>query len=334
MGTSPAAVTIDIELTNHCNATCAFCPRDAMPRRGVMTAAIFEQSLVRAVEFAALARTLPTPLDTTLVFCGTGDPLVHRRAAEWVGRVRDAGLPSQVSTNGALLTRATAEALLDAGLGTLNVNVGDLDADYERVYGLPFATTRDNVERFVALARGRCVVNVVVVDHRRDPEHLQRVGAYWRARGVDGVLPFGLVNRAGAVSLPSAALPAGPEALDLPPPLCPAPFLNLFVGWDGRYYLCSSDWRKEVPFGSVFDASFAAITAEKLARVASRQPICARCTLDPTNLLRRRGAVADATRSRPFDVEAPELLENDRRARALARDVLAAVAGLRAAPAA
>jgi organic radical activating enzyme len=325
-------LTIDIELTNRCNATCAFCPRDVMPRQGLMAPEVFEQSLARAVEFAAFARRLRTPLEITVVFCGTGEPLVHRRAAEWVGRVRDAGLACQVSTNGALLSQATSLALLDAGLGTINVNASDLDADYERVYALPFATTRDNVERFVALSRGRCVVNVVLVDHRRDPAHLRTLAAFWRARGVDHVLPFGLVNRAGAVRLPAAALPDAPDDAGAPRPLCAAPFMHLFVGWDGRYYLCSSDWRKEVPFGSVFDASFADITAAKLVRVASREPICTRCTLDPANLLRRRRHVVDATRSRPFEVDTAELLDNDRRARALASDVIAALeAGFRSA---
>ena len=100
------------------------------------------------------------------------------------------------------------------------------------------------------------------------------------------------------------------------------PFVHLFVGWDGRYYLCSSDWRKEVGFGNVFETSFAAITADKLARVRSRQPICARCTLDPLNLLLQRNAI-DPTRSRPLDASLQELVENDRRAQAFAEDIMA-----------
>jgi len=331
VGASPAAATIDIELTNRCNATCDFCPRDAMPQEGLMRPEVFDQSLARAVEFQALARRLPRPVGVTVTFCGTGEPLVHRRATEYVRRVREAELACQLTTNGSLLSRATAVALLDAGLEWLTVSVSELGADYERVYGLSFARTRDNVEQFIDLARGRCVVGIVVVDHHRDEAHLRAVEDYWRARGVDYVHRYGLINRAGSLRSAAAALPAwrpgDPPAPSsdaaAPWPICPAPFVHLFVGWDGRYYLCSSDWRKEVGFGSVFETSFAAITADKLARVRSRQPICARCTLDPLNLLLQARHAIDPTRSRPLDVSLQELVENDRRAQVFAEDIMA-----------
>lgn len=326
-----AAVTIDIELTNRCNAACAFCPRDAMPAQGVMRDDVFAQAVARAVEFRDLARRLPSPLDATVVFCGTGEPLVHRRAAECVRRVRDAGLACELSTNATLLTRARAAALLDAGLQWINVNVSDLDAAYDRTYGVPFGRTRDHLEQFIALAHGRCVVCVIVVDHRRDETHLRAVESYWRARGVTHVFRYGLVNRGGSLRTAAAALPASarrPMAGDPTAPLlCPAPFAHLFIGWDGRYYLCSQDWQKDVPLGSVFDASFAAITAAKLAVVRSRQPICARCTLDPANLLRRRRDLDDATRSPPLDLDVARLTFNDAVARELARQVLETAAG-------
>jgi len=323
-----AGFNIDIELTNRCNARCVFCPRDAMPEQGFMRHDVFEQSLARAVEVQTLARRLPSPLNATVVFCGTGEPLLHGRTAQYVRRVRDAGLACEVSTNGSLLSRDRALALLEAGLQWINVNISDLGADYDRVYELSFTRTRENVERFIALARGRCVVCIIVVDHRRDETHLRSVEAYWRARGVDHVLRYGLFNRGGSLRLAAAAVPApdpgdrsGEPELRL---ICPAPFFHLFIGWDGRYYLCSHDWQKEVPFGSVFETSFAEITAAKLARVRSRKPICARCTLDPANLLRRRRQVADPTLSRPLGVSVEELVFNDAVARELARDVMAA----------
>src|SRR5262245_21597448 len=331
MAWAPATLTIDIELTNRCNAACGFCPRDAMPQQGVMTDNVFEQMLARAVEFRALARRLSTAVEAALVFCGTGEPLVHRRAADHVRRVRDEGFACQLSTNGALLSRERAVALLDAGLGWINVNVSDLGGDYERVYGLPFARTRDNVERFIELAGGRCVVCIVVVDHRHDATHLRVVEEYWRSRGVDHVLRFGLVNRGGSLPIPAtgahtarpADRPAARDDASAPRLICPAPLMHLFVGYDGRYYLCSSDWRKEVAFGSVFDTSFAAITADKLAYLQSREPLCARCTLDPANLLLRRRRGVDPAGSRPFDAGIAELVDNDRRARVLAAEIMA-----------
>jgi hypothetical protein len=79
-----------------------------------------------------------------------------------------------------------------------------------------------------------------------------------------------------------------------------------------------------VAFGSVFESSFAEITAAKLTRVSSRKPICARCTHDPANLLRRRRHVADPTLSRPFGASLEELVYIDAAARELARQVISA----------
>jgi organic radical activating enzyme len=327
-----AAITIDIELTNHCNAACSFCPRDAMPALGTMRDSVFAQSLARAAEFRDLARRLPSPVDATVVFCGTGEPLVHRRVTDYVRMVRDAGLACELSTNGALLSRDLGRALLDAGLQWVNVNVAELDADYEHTYGLPFARTREHVDEFVALARGRCVVCIIVVDHRRDEAHLRAVERYWRARGVDAVVLYGLVNRAGSLRIPSAALPR-PNGADaaVSPLVCPAPFSHLFIGWDGRYYLCSQDWRKVAPLGSVFETSFAAITAAKLAMVRARAPLCAHCTLDPANLVRHDRLADDPTRSRPLDARLEDLVFSDTVARALAAQVTDAHAAARTA---
>ena len=47
--------------------------------------------------------------------------------------------------------------------------------------------------------------------------------------------------------------------------VCPVPYLSVFIGYDGLYYLCCSDWKKEAPMASVFEASILA-TAVELAR--------------------------------------------------------------------
>lgn len=291
-------LTIDLELTNHCNASCTFCPRDAMPQQGTMRSEVFEQALARVVEFGAVARELP--IEPVVVLCGTGEPLVNRRAPHCVQRVRESGFPCQVSTNGALLTAEVGGALLDARVTQVNINASEIDDEYERVYQLPFARTRDNIIGFVERARGKCAVRVMVVDYLDDRDHARRIIQYWRALGVEEFVCYALINRGGSLRIDRPwwhARAARQAEADLQSrrahPICAAPFINLFVGYDGRYHLCSSDWRKEVSFGSVFDTSFAAITAEKLARVTTREPICKRCFADPVNQLTREHAAAE-----------------------------------------
>jgi MoaA/NifB/PqqE/SkfB family radical SAM enzyme len=285
-------LSVDIELTNRCNAKCHFCPRDQTPHEGLMTPEVFDQSLQRAVEYREVARE---KLDASVrvSLCGLGEPLLNKHAPAWVRRVRDAGFDVAISSNGALLDQRRGSALLDAGLQKILINVGDEGEEYEKVYQLPFEKTRDNVARFAQMAKGRCEVDIVLVDHHRDSAHIERMKTFWRALGITQFYTYGIMNRGGALfvdhmqyqSLPQ--LDIARERLEAKggAPICGAPFGYMFVGYDGQYYLCCSDWKKETPMGSVFDESFMSVTEKKLQHVVSREPVCKTCNLDPLNKL-------------------------------------------------
>ena len=76
-------------------------------------------------------------------------------------------------------------------------------------------------------------------------------------------------------------------------PVCGAPFVLLFIGYDGQYYLCCSDWKKEVAFGSVFETSFMAIMGDKLERTATQ-------AADLQELQPRSGEPIDRSAARPL----------------------------------
>ena len=283
---------VDVELTNRCNASCSFCPRDLTPHQGVMTPEVFEQVLARVVEFRAeLGEVLLKP--PTVSFCGLGEQLLNRSVSDFVGRLTDAGLSSVVNTNAALLDEQRGRALLDAGVGAVVINGGEVDGAYEATYRLPFGRIRDNVARFVEQAEDRCRVFIVLVDHGHDADHVMEVERYWRSVGIRNFFRLDLLNRAGSLAVegmdydhPSRP----PEATALwrdvtGSAACDAPFQFPFIGYDGTYYLCSSDWQKEVSFGSVFDRSIVDVMAEKLRVVTRRTPICSACNHDPLNRL-------------------------------------------------
>lgn len=284
--------SVDIELTNRCNAKCNFCPRDQTPHQGLMTPEVFAKSLERAIEYRDLAATSLDGI-THVSLCGLGEPLLNKHAAEFTRQVRDAGFEVSLSSNGALLTEERGEALLEAGLNRIFINVADKGEDYERVYRLPFAKTRDNIVRFNEMAQGRCEVLIVLVDYRRDPEHIKKMRWYWKRKGIHDFLYFDIINRGGALFVDHMQYEMYPElararAMVEPRagvPLCAAPLSYLFIGYDGQYYLCCSDWKKETPMGSVLDLSFRDVTGRKLEYMVSREPVCKTCNLDPLNRL-------------------------------------------------
>jgi MoaA/NifB/PqqE/SkfB family radical SAM enzyme len=298
--------TVDIEPTNRCNAKCHFCPRDQTPHQGLMTPEVFDQALVRTLEFREEVRGMDDTEvkvrfgevvsdmivnDVKVSLCGLGEPLLNRHTPTFVKQIRDAGLSCIMSSNGALLDRARGEALLDAGLQRIMINVGDIDDDYEDVYGLPFEKTRERVTHFARMAEGRCEVWIVLVDYRQDRAHLQEMRSYWQDRGIPLFMEFEVMNRGGALFVDHmqyeqyGELAAAEDALAHVPSdvYCVAPYIGAFVGYDGIYYLCCSDWRKEVGMGDVFERSITDIMRDKFEKVMSREPICKTCNHDPTN---------------------------------------------------
>ena len=242
-----------------------------------MTQAVFDQTMARVVELGKVnPRGFQQELKISL--CGLGEPLLNPKTPGFVRQIRERGFECVMSSNAALLDERRGEALLDAGLQQININVGDRDEDYEQVYKLPFHKTRDNVLRFAEIARGRCEVHIVLVDFRRDREHIEKMVqllARPRARKLRVLRHHEprrrALRRPHAVRGSTRSSPRrrgcssqGGDAL------CGAPFVFLFVGYNGQYYLCCSDWKKEVPLGSVFDKSFRRHHAEAPARDESR----------------------------------------------------------------
>ncbi|GAB5445131.1 radical SAM/SPASM domain-containing protein [Gymnodinialimonas sp.] len=292
MSAEPLYLTIDIEITNRCNATCHFCPRDATPHQGIMDEATFQQSLRRAVEYREVVREV-SGLPVTVSLCGLGEPLINRQAIDFVRQVKEEGFRCSMSSNGALLTEDKTVALLDAGLDEIYLNISDLDEEYDRVYNLPFERTCENVTRFAQLAKGKCKPIVILVDHRDDADHVARMKAFWRERGLEHFHSYSVINRGGALFVEHMQFEQYREMANAraqltegdAKPLCGAPWGYLFIGYDGNYYLCCSDWRKQAGLGSVFDHSFLQITRRKLAMVSSREPVCKTCNHDPINIL-------------------------------------------------
>lgn len=284
--------TIDFEVTNRCNADCYFCPRDQTPHEGLMSPEVFRKGLERAREYRSAVDHLDSS-DITVSLCGLGEPFINKHVAEWVGEVKAAEFRCAMSSNGGLLDERRGRAVLDAGLDQIMINVGEMGDDYEEIYKLPWQRTHDNIVRFVEMAGDDCSVVVVLVDHRQDPEHVDTMRKFWSERGVESFVEYEIMNRGGALFVDHMQYQTMSEHHDARAlldraggrPICGAPFAYMFIGYDGNYYLCCSDWKKEVPLGTVFDASLLEIIRPKLEMTASRASICRTCNLDPLNQL-------------------------------------------------
>jgi hypothetical protein len=236
------APSLELEITNRCNADCVMCPRRDLRPLGSMSDATFER--VEALG----------PVSAGVILSGIGEPTLHRRLVEWCGRLRTAlptGAPIVVVTNGARLTPDLLDELGAAGVSLVQFSLHSLDRN--RSNSIMGWTRHDTAFRNLVACAGRrpdlLAINMVVLDANADEvrEMRQFVVGLGIPAGRLGLIP--VFSRAGTVD--PAVLPIARRR--------PAPghslYLrkSLFVAWNGDLLPCSNDIGGRHPWGNVHD---------------------------------------------------------------------------------
>ena len=110
--------TIEIEVTNYCNAKCVFCANKQLERsRGFLSVSDFEHFINKIVELEEnlFFRRYTGKMYPRITFCGLGEPLLHPEINKIVEIAHNAGLYTQLVTNGMLLTPLKLKQLINAG---------------------------------------------------------------------------------------------------------------------------------------------------------------------------------------------------------------------------
>ncbi len=104
-----------IEPTNRCNLNCRTCIRNVWNEpQGMMSDEVFD----RVIE--GLRAFTPTP---KVFFGGLGEPLLHPKIKEMVARAKAIGAPTELITNGTLLTPDLLGELVSVGIDVLWVSI-------------------------------------------------------------------------------------------------------------------------------------------------------------------------------------------------------------------
>jgi len=135
-----------LELTNHCNFNCTFCPNECMTRsRGFMD----KELALRIVEEIYEKRLTDEPLQLHLM----GEPLLYPHLFDVVRAIRRKNFPVRLFTNGALLNERNRDRIYEAGIEELTIGIHTFTEalyDDHRRGKLPFDTymkrIRDTIE--------------------------------------------------------------------------------------------------------------------------------------------------------------------------------------------
>lgn len=278
---------LDIELTNRCNAYCNFCPRDKTPHQGFISQDVFEQAAQRAKEEGLV-----------VMLAGQGESTIHPHFEACIDYLAKQNISFGLTTNASLLTEERSRFLLDRKIMRMTFSAGDVGDDYEEVYGLDFQNTLKNIRCFTAMNRdvyqGVCDIWISLVEHEINYGKREEIKQFWLEQGVNGVFSYRQISRGGACDNGYFFLSSDrfvEEAVDTMKQngvstLCNLAFTAPFVGWNGQYYVCCSDYEKKVPLGDVFDYSIKEMDIIKLRSIQNGNEACLMCNYDPLNSVR------------------------------------------------
>jgi MoaA/NifB/PqqE/SkfB family radical SAM enzyme len=125
---APPFLRIDAQITQRCNARCAFCGCGQSMRR--------EPDLPGAT-WVGMARRLQELAPVQFVCIGGGEPLLYPDLLEVVRGLNALDIHTLVVTNGSLLPRDRCRALVDTGLRQINFSIDDFSLQHNEARGIP-----------------------------------------------------------------------------------------------------------------------------------------------------------------------------------------------------
>lgn len=231
---------ITVELTNRCNVSCSFCPRQDVPMEiGCMDMELYKKIIDEAAQHL--------PIKLVLFF--RGESLLHPHFLECLAYARERGIgPIQFASNALALDEEMTEKILDIGidfisfsLDTLNPELyraarkqGDLSVSMEHVLCLSEKCRRRR-------AQGLAVptLQVSTIEHKDYIGEQQNFIAFWQ-QYVDIVRVYYEHDEKGGFRNEEVGRELAHIGERRP---CRKVFTDFLIYWDGSLALCNYDWK-------------------------------------------------------------------------------------------
>jgi len=173
---------LQVESALACNLRCVMCPWKEIsknaPNKGLMTQEVWDAIRPHLAQAE------------TIDFTGGGEPLLQPGLVRWIADAKSAGCRTGILTNGVLLKKEMATALMDAGLDMVCVSMDGATAEvYNNIrIGSSFDRVCENVKELSSMRMGNVPmlsINFVIMDiNFHQMEEMVRLAA---SLGVDQI---------------------------------------------------------------------------------------------------------------------------------------------------
>ncbi|MBN2289903.1 MAG: radical SAM protein [Candidatus Glassbacteria bacterium] len=251
---------LSIEPTNICNFRCSFCPQSDPGHRSSRSGKMSPESCRSILERAA-RDFYPDPVHRKVSFTHDGEPLVNGRFREFLEAASDLEYIIKFASNGYLVKREFVDSLVSSRI-KFNICV-DFTSDrmiFEKFRGFAgsYQVVFQNLRYLMEKAGETGLIFVDVCDispyYIREPGRVEarfaEMQELFGGLGSPGVRFHRRIfhSMAGTVELP------GRDRLDRSKyRLCPYPWFNLNVTWNGDVVPCCRDLTPKTLLGNVLE---------------------------------------------------------------------------------
>ncbi len=287
--------TLLVEVSRLCNFKCRFCPQSEKDKF-----LLFEKNLLSLEDFRMiLSQMKDFPRKFKKVYMhGTGESLLNPELPEMIHLLKQSGAAESIdlTSNGALLTPALGQKLVEAGLDHLHISVEALSNEkYRETTGVSQVDFDEFTEKIRAFSaqRGSCRLTIKIaqtsLEKSGDREKfLEIFSPLCDEIFIEQIYPI-WPNFQLPESMCSKGNQSGQYGQTIEEKrVCPQIFTVLAIKCDGSVSPCSVDWANGIKLGSIHSERLKQIwegeQLQKLRRIHLSDgricnPYCASCGL-------------------------------------------------------
>ena len=242
---SPKPIQCSVVVSNICNLKCTMCPyHSPLYTKNHKTTFLSDKNSMSWEMMEEIAQEcgrhkIPVKMGNI------EEPMAHKHIVKFIETCRKEGVPTvHITSNGTLMKKKKAEALLKAGLTSLYISIDAYDPDtYLKIRGSKLEKVEENLLNFLELRKTlnpSCVVMVSVIKNDDLPkEELNKFITKW-ADLVDGIIVYNLAKYDDAVTHFEEINPRIAEKIKKIDDrwACVNPFQEVYITPDRRVFYC------------------------------------------------------------------------------------------------
>ena len=276
--------SIELEITNVCNAVCNICPREEQHRvKGFMTKDTLEMILKRAKVYGV----------NSISIGGFGEPLLHKEFCSFLKTIRKE-LPEckvSITTNGVFLTPEKLHEMIEIGIPEISLSFHSPDKEeYERIMRISYPKVVENIKYFINTYPEEINnLRMGIVKTKENQFQIEELMEYWTDLGLKHFTVLTAHNRAGQLNDNDLIDDAFYKEHNVPinsldNRMCSTASVVLkFIDWQGIVHLCCNDLKSKALLGNLREDSL--LSSENNRQKVwkhSQKDFCKTCNMPST----------------------------------------------------